>query len=171
MLAVVWPMFIPAFIPVVAIESWVVHRSLNIPWRIAATQMVKANIFSTLIGIPLAWLAAVAVEFFAFWALYATGAESYLPHTVVEAGRIIFSMSWLGPGGNGYWRIPIAAIALLVPFFFASFWTEAWYASRKLCPEAPEQARRAIWRANVHSYVGLLFAYICWLAFGLITHA
>jgi hypothetical protein len=60
---------------------------------------------------------------------------------------------------------------LLVPFFFASFWAEAWYVARSLCPNAPEQARQAIWNANLISYLGLFLACVVWLAFGLATHA
>jgi hypothetical protein len=62
-------------------------------------------------------------------------------------------------------------IVLLVPFFFASFWAEAWYVGPNLCPEAPDQARRAIWKANLFSYIGLFIASVCWLAFGVVTHA
>lgn len=173
MLAIVWPMSLPAFIPVVAIESWIVRRALNVSWRVAITQMVKGNILSTLVGIPLAWVAAVAVEFLlAFLVTNATDSKSYPPHGVGEVGRIILSAPWLGPfRDGGHWIIPLATIVLLVPFFFASFWTEAWYVSRNLCPEAPERARRALWRANAYSYIGLFVAAVCWLAFGLVTHA
>lgn len=173
MLAIVWPMSVPAFIPVVAVESWIVRRALNVSWRVAITQMVKGNIFSTLVGIPLAWAASVAVEFFlAFLVMNATDSKSYPPHGVGEVGRIILSAPWLGPfREGGHWIVPLAMIVLLVPFFFASFWTEAWYVSRNLCPEAPERARRAIWNANAYSYIGLLIATVCWLVFGVVTHA
>jgi len=110
MLAIVWPMSVPAFIPVVAIESWVVRRALNVSWRVAITQMVKGNIFSTLIGIPLAWVASVAVEFLlAFLVMNATDSKSYPPHGVGEVGGIILSAPWLGPfREGGHWIIPLA---------------------------------------------------------------
>lgn len=173
MLAVVWPMSVPAFIPVVAIESWVVRRALNVSWRVAITQMVKGNLFSTLVGIPLAWVASVAVEFLLMHlVMNATDSTSYPPHGVGEVGRIILSAPWLGPFREGsHWIVPLAMIVLLVPFFFASFWTEAWYISRNLCPESPERARQAVWRANAYSYIGIFIATLCWLAFGVATHA
>jgi hypothetical protein len=173
MLAVVWPMSVPAFIPVVAIESWVVRRALNISWHVAITQMVKGNIFSTLVGIPLAWGASVAVEILlAFLVTHATDSKSYPPHGIGQVGRVILSAPWLGPfREGGHWIIPLAMIVLLVPFFFASFWAEAWYVGPNLCPEAPDQARRAIWKANLFSYIGLFIASVCWLAFGVVTHA
>lgn len=173
MLAVVWPMSVPAFIPVVAIESWVVRRALNISWRVAITQMIKGNIFSTLVGIPLAWVASFAVEILlAFVVTNVTDSKSYPPHGIGEVGRVILSAPWLGPfREGGHWIIPLAMIVLLVPFFFASFWAEAWYVGPNLCPEAPDRARRAIWNANVFSYIGLFIASVCWLAFGVVTHA
>ena len=172
MLAIVWPMSVPALIPVVAVESWVVRRELNVSWRVAIAQMVKGNIFSTLVGIPLAWVASAAIEFLLAFLAMAAGSKSYPPHVVGEVGSIILSAPWLGPFENGgHWIIPLAMIVLLVPFFFASFWTEAWYVGRNLCPEAPERARRAIWRANAYSYIGLFIASVCWLIFGLVTHA
>lgn len=173
MLAIVWPMSVPAFIPVVAVESWVVRRALNVSWRVAITQMVKGNIFSTLVGIPLAWVASVAVEFLLmFLVVNVTDSKSYPPHAIGQVGGIILSAPWLGPfREGGHWIIPLAMIVLLVPFFFASFWTEAWYVSRNLCPEAPERARRALWSANAYSYIGLFIASVCWLVFGVVTHA
>lgn len=173
MLAIVWPMSVPAFIPVVAVESWVVRRALNVSWRVAITQMVKGNVFSTLVGIPLAWVASVAVGFFlALLVMNATDSKSYPPQGVGEVGRIILSAPWLGPfREGGHWIVPLAMIVLLVPFFFASFWTETWYVSRNLCPAAPKRARRAIWKANAYSYIGLFIATVCWLAFGLVNHA
>jgi len=126
MLAIVWPMSVPAFIPVVAVESWVVRRALNVSWRVAITKMVKGNVFSTLVGIPLAWVASVAVGFFlALLVMNATDSKSYPPQGVGEVGRIILSAPWLGPfREGGHWIVPLAMIVLLVPFFFASFWTE-----------------------------------------------
>jgi hypothetical protein len=127
-------MSVPAFIPVVAVESWVVRRALNVSWRIAITQMVKGNIFSTIVGIPLAWVASVAVEFLlALLVTNATHSKSYAPHGVGDVGRVILSAPWLGPfREGGHWIIPLAVIVLLVPFFFAS---------------------------------------VCWLVFGVVTHA
>lgn len=173
MLAIVLPLSVPAFIPVVAIESWVVRRALNVSWRVAVTQMMKGNFFSTLIGIPLAWVASVVIEFLlAFLVVNAAGSKSYPPPGVGEIGSVILSAPWLGPfEEGGYWVLPLAMIVLLVPFFFASYWAESWYIGRGLCPEAPDRARRAVWRANVFSYIGLFIATVCWLVFGVVTHS
>ncbi len=173
MLAIVWPLSLPAFIPVIAFESWIVRRTLNTSWRVTVTQIIKANVLSTLIGIPLAWVISVALEFLLmFVVVNVAGSKSYPPHGVGEVGRVILSAPWLGPfREGGHWIVPLAMSVLLVPFFFASFWTEAWYVANTLSPSAPEQARRAIWKANLYSYLVLLLACIGWLVFGLATQA
>ena len=173
MLAIAWPLSLPAFIPVVALESWIVRRTLNISWRIAITQMVKANVLSTLIGIPLAWAVSVALELLLmFIVTNVAGSNSYPPQGVGEVGRVILSAPWLGPfEQGGYWILPVAMSILLIPFFFVSFWTEAWYVADIVFPTAPEQARRAIWKANLYSYLALFLACVGWLIFGLATHS
>lgn len=172
MLAVVWPLSLPAFIPIVVLESWILRRTLNISWRIALTQMVKANVLSTLIGIPLAWAISFAFELLLmFVVVNIAGSNSYPPHWVGDVGRVILSAPWLGPyREGGYWILPVAMSVLLIPFFFVSFWTEAWYVAGNVYPSDPKQARRAIWKANLCSYLVLFLACIGWLVFGLATH-
>lgn len=98
--------------------------------------------------------------------------QRYPPQGVGEIGMVLLTAPWLGPWREGgHWVVPLAMIVLLVPFFFASFWAEAWYVARVLCPHAPEQARRAIWKANLFSHSMLFAACVVWLAFRLATHA
>ena len=122
MLAVVWPLSIFAFIPVVAIESLVLYHGLKIQWCNAITQVVKANILSTIIGVPLAWLASVALEFaLAFLFIKVAGLNSYPPHAVGKVGGVVLSAPWLGPfNDGGHWIVPLATMMLLIPFFFTS---------------------------------------------------
>jgi hypothetical protein len=173
MLAVAWPLSAPAFIPVVIIESWVVRRALGISWSSATTQMLKANFISTLVGIPLAWVISVAAEFsLAILIVNTTDSRSYPPPGLGEVGNVILTAPWLGPINQGAnWILPLAMIVLLVPFFLVSFWIEAWYVGRHLCPETPNQARLAIWKANAYSYTSLFIVTACWLIFGLLEPA
>jgi hypothetical protein len=173
MLAIAWPLSIPAFIPVVAVETWVVHRALELNIRSAAVMMVKANLLSTLVGVPLAWIASLAIEFaLAFLVVNTTAAQSYPPGAAGEIGGIILSAPWLGPfRSGGYWIIPTAMMALLVPFFFGSYFTEAWYLGRSRPQGERARIRRAVWNANLVSYLALLFACTGWLIFRIITRA
>ena len=170
MLFILWPLSLPAFLPVVLVESWVVRRALEVPWRVAIAQMTKGNLFSTVIGVPLAWVASVALEFgLAYVVTYGSKTRSYPPDGIGVVGKVVLTAPWLGPwreGGN--WIVPLASVVLLIPFFFASYWTEAWLVGRSLCPHSPEQGRRAVWKANLLSYFGLLVASCCWLIAGLV---
>jgi hypothetical protein len=172
MLAVAWPLSIPAFIPVVVLETWVVHRALNLNVHSAAIQMIKANLLSTLVGIPLAWIASVAIEMALTFLFISTNvSKSYPPHEVGEIGQVILSAPWLGPfDSGGHWIIPSAMMVLLVPFFFGSYWTEAWYLTRSKPRAERALIRRAVWNANLVSYLALLFACIGWLIFRINTH-
>lgn len=173
MLLVVWPLSICAILPVIALESWVINRTLNVGWRTAIIQMTKANVLSTLVGIPLAWIASVALDYsLSYFVVEVIGSPFYPPRSLGDLGRTILSAPWLGGfSTGGHWRIPVATIALLVPCFFASFWSEAWYVARILSPTAPKEARRAVWNANLLSYIMLLTASITWLLAGVVSHA
>ncbi len=62
MLAVAWPAYWIALLPVVAIEALIARRLLGLPTLEAFALSGKANVVSTLIGIPIAWVALVALE-------------------------------------------------------------------------------------------------------------
>lgn len=173
MLMVVWPLSAWTVVPVIAVESWVVRRALDIDWQHAALQMTKANILSTLIGIPLAWIISLAIEFgLAALMVNVLGSKSYPPEQVGAVGGVILSAPWVGPSEHDlHWIIPLATIVLLVPFFFASYWIESWSVARKLSPEAPRAARRAVRNANLWSYLGIFVACVAWLLYGIATHA
>ncbi|MDP3540261.1 MAG: hypothetical protein Q8S26_16320 [Azonexus sp.] len=172
MLAIVLPLSLPAFLPVIAVESWLLGRTTGTGWRAVLGPVVMANILSTLVGVPLAWIAMVALEFSLAWlSVDVFSLRSYPPSFVGEFGRIVLAAPWLGPISHGaHWILPVATITLLVPFFFASFWSEAWYLVDRFSPMAPRQVRSAIWRANLASYFMLLAACLAWLAIGLYRH-
>ncbi|WP_428825935.1 hypothetical protein ACLIKD_16670 [Azonexus sp. IMCC34842] len=172
MLIVVWPLSLGAIIPVIALESWVVERELGVGWRIAIRQVSKANIFSTLLGLPLTWLALVVLEFVLASLVISTGASrSYPPQFFGEVGRTILAAPWLGPITRGeHWIVPVATISLLIPFFFASYWSETWLIADRLSPSTPALARQALWRANLASYLLLLAGCVVWLVIGIFLH-
>jgi hypothetical protein len=63
MIFVQWPLMLFALVPVIAIETEVVRRQLSLPYGKALIGAVKANILSTLVGVPLAWAVMLALEF------------------------------------------------------------------------------------------------------------
>ena len=63
MIFVEWPLMLCALVPVIAIEAEVARRQLTLPYRKAFAGAAKANLLSTLVGVPLAWAIMLAVEF------------------------------------------------------------------------------------------------------------
>lgn len=172
MLVIIWPLSISAFIPIVIIESWVICRELGISWKMAIIQMSKANLFSTLIGIPFTWGVSVAFEFLlGYVTVNMIGLRSYPPTTIGNIGKVVLTAPWLGPfHEGGYWKVPLAIAVLLPVFFLASFWIEAWLVAHILYPETPAKARIAIWKANLFSYAGIFLSCVIWLGFNTITN-
>lgn len=62
MLFVTWPGMLLALIPVVAIEALIIRPRLKLAAGDAVRFTGIANLASTVVGIPLAWLTLVAVE-------------------------------------------------------------------------------------------------------------
>src|SRR5271170_4078830 len=63
MLFVQWPLMLCALIPVIVVEALLIRRWVPLSHKDAFAGIAKANILSTLVGVPLAWLAMLAVEF------------------------------------------------------------------------------------------------------------
>src|SRR5262245_19697231 len=71
------PYMAALFIPVVLIEAWWYWRSLRVPWSKAWHASLDANVWSTLRGIPLAWLLGVFVSVASDQALRSSGLHYY----------------------------------------------------------------------------------------------
>lgn len=172
MLWVLWPFAIAAIIPVVLLEAWVVCRGTGVTWRVGLWEMSKANAVSTLVGLPLTWVALVALEYLAAYLTMATKiSDGYPPSWVGEVGAIVMSAPWLGPfRTGGHWIVPVATATLLAPFFFVSAWVEALMVKKAFRDLGNTGWRRVIWRANLVSYALLFVATLGWLAVGLAKH-
>jgi len=172
MIFVQWPLMLCALIPVIIVEALLIRRWVSMSYQDAFVGVTKANLLSTLAGIPIAWLAMLAVEF-AVMLPIGLAVETWhwkYNSPFLQAVGFLFSIAWLGPvGKHGYWLIPAAAALLLVPCFYVSVWLE-----RRVCVRAwpdsdPVAVRRGIYRANLASYI-LLFILACgWVGFELFT--
>jgi hypothetical protein len=172
MLWILWPFAIVAIVPVVLVESWVVQRGIGLSWRVSLWEMSKANVASTLVGLPLTWIALVALEMLAaHLAISAKISDSYPPDWVGEVGAIVLSAPWLGPfRTGGHWIVPVATATLLVPFFLVSAWVEVFTVRKAFGASSNPQWRRVVWYANLASYGILFTATLVWLAIGLSAH-
>jgi hypothetical protein len=152
MLFVQLHLLVLALLPVIAVETWVLGRRLGLPFRRALNGATWANLASTFVGFPLAWLALLGVQ------LMAGGGEAQGLST--PAGRlyaVTLQAPWLIPyEGDLYWMIPAASLVLLVPCLPASALLEGWLLRLGWADVRPSKVWRAAWLANGLSYTLLL---------------
>lgn len=148
MLALVWPSAWALFVPVCLIEALVARRLLVLPFLQSAKLSFFANAWSTLVGIPLTWLALVLVE------VAAGAASSYLQPKPGHASLLLSPIfaPWLGPGARS-WHVFAAAAFLCVPFMLVSIRVERWSAAKRI---PHEDARRWAYIANLATYLPIV---------------
>jgi hypothetical protein len=163
MIAVTFPAMVVALVPVIGMEGLLIRkRVVYKPWPIFRAT-AAANLVSTIVGVPLTWLALLACEMVV--------PEIHWHGPVARAIAFVFTAAWLPPWGAS--SIPLAMLVLLVPFFFVSVWSE-WLVMKNMLPVSAEEvapegeiSKRQLWRAvrdaNLLSY-GFLVALTCaWL--------
>ena len=114
------PMMIIALLPIIFLEAFSFYSALELNfWRALKIETV-ANLTSTFIGIPIAWLLLVGIQ------LITGGGSAYGINTLPKQFlAVTWQSPWLMPYQNNLrWMIPVARIVLLIPFFFASWFCE-----------------------------------------------
>ena len=154
------PAMLTALPVVVALEMIVAKFRYKIPFRINLKGVFLANLASSLIGIPLAWITMLLLS------IATTGAGAMGLDTPLGVfSSVVLQSSWLVPYREHlHWMIPSATLVLLVPYFFASVYSER-IALRYLWTEIPRDTIRGFsWTSNMLTYA-CFFAYTCvWLA-------
>ena len=148
-----------ALVPVALLETCVASRLLKHRFVDTVRPVFIANLFSTFIGIPIAWIAMLALN------IITTGGSAHGFDTPFDAFRsVVLQASWLVPYEDDLvWLVPSATIVLLVPYFLASVKAEHWFLKPRIASTAPSVLARAVWISNAVSY-GCLLAYsIYWL--------
>jgi hypothetical protein len=150
MIAIVYPGMGIMLLPVIALEVVVLRRRLGSPLRRTAIMVTVSNLVSTVVGVPLTWAALVAGQ-----AVTGGGGSAGPPFDTV-AGKVL-AVTWQAPWmmpyeSDMYWMVPVAALVLLVPFFFVSWLIE--YQVSRLFMRGTERAalRHAVLVANLVSY-------------------
>lgn len=151
-----------ALVPIVIIETLINTSVLKISvWRTAWVTSV-ANLVSTFVGIPLAWLVFMMMQ------MYSGGGKAYGLDTLREKFlAVTWQAPWLVPYGDALnWMIPAAQLVLLIPFFFVSYFTEASIIQVMLRQRDVLLVREAAWRANGMTYtiLGLMVLVVLALA-------
>ena len=165
MIFVQWPLMFCALVFVIAIEAEVARRRLALPARRAFAGAAKANVLSTLVGVPLAWLFMLAVAFTTALPLAVAGDKWHWPaDPPLEYILAVLGMAWTADSGRA---VALAATLLLVPTFFMSVFLERrWY--RRSWPDLDVAAvDRCAWLANLFSYSFLLVAACTWFGWEL----
>jgi len=161
MIAVYWPLAWLAFIPIVLVEAYIGFRTLDIRFGRAVIASTVANLFSTLLGIPLTWFVLALLELLAFGS--ARGFET--PFQKIYA--VTVQSPWLMPyAEQSYWMIPVAAVVLSIPMYAMSVLSE-YVIARRLFQTID---RKLIWRwqlkGNALSYALLVCVIIGVTLFG-----
>jgi hypothetical protein len=161
-IALLWPLGWLLLVPITYLETLVAQQYFDLDRPTASRLVLRANIWSTLVGIPLAQgLSILLLESGVLpWRPLAPTA-SYLEQ-LLGAALVLFASS-VYFAGQGPLALPLALAQ--VPAFFLSVAIEGFYLKRKL--PAVDRARVAqwAWRANEVSYallVGLLITVALW---------
>lgn len=125
-----------------------------------------ANLVSTFLGWPLAWIALVFIQM-------TTGGGG--AHGLDSPLGVILSVTqqapWLMPYEDQlYWMVPIAMAVLLVPFFFVSVFSERLILGFIWKQETKSVVRRFSWKAHIWSYGFLFLVVIVYAIYSLKTN-
>lgn len=166
MLGIALPGFGLMLLPIIALETGVIARSLRMAPRAVVWPVALSNLASTLLGIPLTWALLVLLQM-------VTGGGGAIGMGTI-AGRII-AVTWQAPWmmpyeSDLYWMIPTALLVLLVPFFFASWFMEYGVSRLMLRASAGKPLFRAVRTANIASYAMLVVVVLVYLGVNVATH-
>jgi hypothetical protein len=150
MLALSWPVQWLAFIPVVAGEAAMVARKLHLSFRGALKPVAVANLWSTLVGVPIAWFGMLLVEGFGGMML------STMPEHIADSPAfryVSFPLFAAWIRGSSPLEFKAAFLVLMVVFCWASILVERHVLKRYLSTSEQLQLRRSVKQANIASYV------------------
>jgi hypothetical protein len=152
MIFVVWPSAWLLFAPVCFVEALVAKRLLALPTAQCATLALRANAWSTLVGIPLTWLALLLIEIGVSFGLSLGKIDPRLGWPFVAP---IYA-PWLWPTDQN-WHVFAAAALLCIPFMFVSIRVERWSAEKQV---PRDNARRWAQRANLVTYAPIILGLV-----------
>jgi hypothetical protein len=165
MIVITFPLMAVALVPIVLIEAAVISARLGRPLGSCLKSVGIANALSTLVGLPLTWLGLVAAQ------VLTGGSGAYGIESIQSR---LLAVTWQAPWlipyeAHLYWMVPAACLTLLVPFFYVSYHIEYRAVARFVRTSARDAIARAMLRANLVSYAGLLLANGAWLAYALLA--
>jgi hypothetical protein len=179
MIFITWPGMVLLLLPIIAAEWALIIQRTSVQKRKVLWATAAANALSTIVGIPLTWgvLCLCEMGFFATLVHIPKLGNSSWNSPLEQIVGTILSAPWIAPvESSGSWAVPLAALVLLIPFYFVSVWVEQKVmehilpVTASLDPQPSEVnervLRNAVRGANLMSY-GFLFAFAtAWLSWG-----
>ena len=155
------PPMVVLLIPVILLEVFASKKQITKENRKKVWLGVTgANIFSTFIGWPLAWILLVVIQL-----LTGGGGAHGLDSPLGVILSVTQQAPWLIPYESDlYWMVPVAMGVLLVPFFFVSIYTERFILRKVWKAEEKDVIRSFSWKAHLYSY-GFLLIVVAFYAF------
>jgi hypothetical protein len=153
MLALVWPAQWIGLLPIVLIEAAVFQVAGNVPWRQSVWPIAKANFLSTLVGIPLAWVALLAVQFAVSSVVISTVPADVSGSAFIRYLLFPLLAAW-APAGN-HWEIYAAFLILAIPFCAVSIQVEGRCLKGKFLRHDHKRLFAITRAANIASYMVL----------------
>ncbi len=144
---------------VVLIEAFYLSRRLAVSGAVAGKLSVIANIVSAFVGALLAWLSLFALQ------AVADSTRGYLSGVHINdfVARVSDVITFLPSGAIFDWRLALAGILLLVPFFFISWFVEYRVAKKMLARHADVSAIKvSVRNANLITYSLLVPVPVIW---------
>jgi hypothetical protein len=142
-----------SIIPIIIIEAMYLGKKLELTTSSAFKTTTISNLVSTIVGIPLTWLLLVLIQMLA-----GGGGAFGLDTTLGKVLSVTLQAAWLIPYESDlHWMIPVAGLVLLVPFFFASWWSEYFVSKKMIKEQAAQRVKIAVRNANIITYALLAF--------------
>ncbi len=151
MLFLAMPAFLISLLPIIAIETFYISRGLDLTISQSLKVVSISNTVSTVVGIPLTWFLLVLIQM-----LTGGGGAYGLDYFMGKVLAVTWQAPWLIPYEKDLnWMIPLAGLVLLVPFFFASWWSE-YLVSKKMLKTIPSASiKYKVRNANLITYIML----------------
>jgi len=149
MLALSWPVQWLAFIPVVVGESAITAKALQLHYRSALKPVAIANLWSTLVGVPIAWCGLLLIEVLG-GAMLSTMPEHVADSMAFRYATFPMFAAWIG--GSSPLELKAAFLVLMAVFCWVSIVVEHRVLRRYLPSASQLSLRRCVREANIASY-------------------
>ena len=166
-LAFQWPFFWLAFLPIVLIEFWIMHKSLPF---VPKSQIFKAtcwaNLISSLLGVPFLWISLFGTYFIVLTFLLLV-AGKHAPSFLKNPESVEFFVFLPEMTKTHYLKNAFFTLLWWGIFFAMSYWVEMNVTSKRLetYQISPENLKKAVFKANIYSYALLFFLHIACIVY------